>query len=185
MNLFEIDQKTKLHNRHIEISTYDYNEKSIIMEGRLIEGIMVAQYDIKHVKRPPREIHHMVIRMLIEVDSFIITEIACKMPTIPQPDCEHTAQSVSKIKGMQIGPGFSAKVRKKIGRAKGCAHLTTLVLAITTAFIQGFWTHQTRQPLPPDIMRQMIEVYLTDGCWVFREDGPLLKELLPHRGDKT
>ncbi len=42
--------------------------------------------------------------------------------------CREMENSLDEIKGLNIAPGFTSKVKKIAGGIKGCVHLTTLLL---------------------------------------------------------
>ena len=79
---------------------------------------------------------------------------------------------------MRITPGFTAKVRQMIGGPKGCAHLSGLMMAMGPAALQGLWTHRAGNRLRDADISAMANQYLVNTCWVWREDGPLVNQLL-------
>jgi hypothetical protein len=168
----------KIHSRNIEISTYEYDEENIIVEGELKEDLLIPIY-VSGKKRRPHTVHHMVIKMLIDCSSLTIKEIIVEMPGIPYDWCTETSDSLDSIKGLKIAPGFTSKVRKIVGESKKCSHLTTLLLAIAPAVMQGYWIYNARKPSGGKVPSGMMENYLIDTCWVWRKDGPLVGRLKP------
>ena len=61
--------------------------------------------------------------------------------------------------------------------AKGCVHLTTLLLSMAPAALQGYWIFEARNKNRNSESTDKISNYLTDTCWAWRKDGPLAKEL--------
>ena len=167
----------KIHTRRMEISTYDGGDNQIIVEGRLRDDRLVSTYHISGRKRPPQNVHHMIIQMCIDCTTIAIRDIHADMPGVPHNECDQTAQSLQRLKGVRIVPGFTSRVKKTLGGTRGCVHLTTLVLAMAPAVLQGFWAFRSRTPDINTISSGMIENYLLDTCWVWRKDGPLAKEL--------
>ena len=43
--------------------------------------------------------------------------------------------------------------------------------------MQGYWTFNARKPDTGEVSSGMIENYLVDTCWVWRKDGPRVKQL--------
>ena len=99
------------------------------------------------------------------------------MPGVPHEECAQTAVSLQKLQGMRIVPGFTSKVKQLLGGKQGCLHLTTLVLAMAPAILQGFWAFRNRHPEGRKISSELMDNYLLDTCWVWRRDGPLVKRL--------
>jgi hypothetical protein len=170
--------RRKLHARNIEIFTYEYDEKSIIAEGVLKENIKVPVY-VSGRKHPPRILHHMVIQMRIECSSLTILDIRVEMSGAPYEACKETAGSLDAIKGLRIAPGFTSKVRKILGNNKRCLHLTTLLLAMAPAVMQGYKVFNDTQPKGGDIPSDVMENYVVDSCWVWRKGGDLANGLNP------
>ncbi|MBU1569613.1 MAG: DUF2889 domain-containing protein [Pseudomonadota bacterium] len=166
----------KVHTRSVEISTYDCGEEGIIVEGVLKDNRLKPYYLISGEAHPPGTIHHMVIRLLIG-EHLLINKIEVEMPCTPHEDCIETINSLKKTEGLNIAPGFSAKVKKITGGTKGCSHLTTLLLVMAPAAVQGFWTNLARKPLNGQFSRDSMEKYLIDTCYTWRKNGPLMKKL--------
>ncbi len=163
----------KIHTRNIEISTYEYDEKNIVVEGILKDDLLIPIY-VSGKERQPHSPHHMIIKILIEHSSLTIKNINVEMPTVPYDWCRETSDSLDPIKRFNIQPCETAKVKKILGENKRCLHLTTLLLAIVPTVMQGYWTYNARKPNAADAPSGMIENYLIDTCWVWRNDGPLV-----------
>ena len=170
----------KIHARNIEISTYEYDDEYIVVEGELKEDALIAIY-ISGEKHQPHTVHNMIIRMLIECSSLTIKEINVEMPGITYDECIETSNSLDMIKGLRISPGFTSKVKKSLKGNKRCVHLTTLLLAMAPAAMQGFWVYSAREPRGKGVSSDMIKDYLIDSCWVWRRDGELVSRLKQKR----
>lgn len=173
MSLLKRSSSRKIHTRTIEMSTYETDKGDIIVEGILKDNRLIPYYRPSGEKRPPHTVHHMVIRMRIGASSFSIEDIEAEMPEIPQDECPQTSENLLKIKGMKIAPGFTEKVKKRLGGINGCSHLTALVHAMASAAVQGIWVYNSRKPENAGMSLDMLDDYLIDTCWVWRKDGPL------------
>ena len=167
----------KIHTRNIEICTYESGSENIIVEGRLKEDRLIPFYHNSGEKHPPQTVHNMVIQMLVECSSLTIRKINVEMPGTPHEDCIQTSNSLQKLNGLRIAPGFTSKVKKALGGINGCLHLTTLVLAMAPAIIQGYWVYRNKEKGNNEISPEIVKDYLIDTCWVWRKDGPLVEEL--------
>jgi hypothetical protein len=78
-----------------------------------------------------------------------------------------------------IVSGFSTRVRKRMGGVEGCAHLTSLIVAMGPAALHGYWTEQSRKPRPlPLTMEDFPGLrLLTNSCYLWRQEGPLLERV--------
>jgi hypothetical protein len=182
MGLNNLHKGKKIHTRNIEISTYEYDEGHILVEGKLQDNTLIPMY-VSGIERQPHTPHHMIIQMVIECSSFDIKEIKVEMPGIPYDWCNETSNSLDGIKGLKIAPGFTRKVKKNLGESKKCSHLTTLLLAMAPAVMQGYWVFIASKPSGGGVSSDVIGNYLVDTCWVWRKDGPLVSRLREKQGN--
>lgn len=166
----------KIHSRNVEVATYDCGSEGIIVEGVLKDNRLKPYYLISGEAHQPGTIHHMVIRLLVG-EHLLIKKIEVEMPGTPHVDCIETINSLKIIEGIDIAPGFSAKVKKITGGIKGCTHLTTLLLVMAPAAVQGYWSNIARKPFDGELSRESMEKYLIDTCYTWRKDGPIMKKL--------
>jgi len=181
MNLVDQCRDRKIHTRSIKISTYEYDEESMVVEGILNDELLIPIY-VSGKEKQPHSPHHMIIQLLIECSSLTIKDINVKMPTIPYEWCNETSDSLDPIKGMKIEPGFISKVKKILRESKRCLHLTTLLLSIVPTVKQGYWTYNASRPSSGDVPSEIIDHYLIDTCWVWRKNGPRVKMLNSSNG---
>jgi hypothetical protein len=99
------------------------------------------------------------------------------MPTVPNPDCPTVIDSLEALKGQCITAGFTAKVQRLVGGARGCAHLLALCRAMASAAIQGAYSLAARQP--PEKRELTIDSlkHVIDTCHLWRSDGPMVQSL--------
>jgi hypothetical protein len=166
----------KIHTRQIDIATYEGASDSIIVEGILRDERLLDNYRPTGEIYPPGTIHHMIIRIEVKGPDLIIDDIEVEMPTIPHSACIETLECLAPIKGMPIVSGFTNKVKDLVGGIKGCCHLLSLLTAMAPAAVQGAWSAMAREPIDPEIYMPMALGRVKNTCWVWREDGPLMKE---------
>ena len=88
------------------------------------------------------------------------------------------AKLANSIRSGEVPATTTYKVKKYFGGNKSCAHMTTLILAIAPAAMQGYWSDRARTPPKTQPSSEMLNKYLVDTCMVWREEGPLAKELM-------
>jgi Protein of unknown function (DUF2889) len=166
----------KLHSRKIEVTTYDYDEQRMIVEGSLKDDRFQESHAITGEKFPSGVIHHMAIRLLVNCSTLLIEDIDVDLISIPRKACRETIGCLAPIKGLTITKGFTAKVKKLAGGKRGCTHLVELILAMAPAAIQGYATYQSRKQAVFDPDRaKMILQFLVNTCHAWREDGPFVE----------
>jgi hypothetical protein len=178
-SLKELIQEFPVHERKLDIRTYPLEKDQVIVEGSLRDERMVPGYNRDGSPRSPGVVHWMVIRLLLGGKPITILDAEAEMPTIPHPLCPTVADSVKKIIGLPIVTGFSDQVRKKLYGVEGCSHLMHLILAMGPAGLHGYWADQGRKPL--SVPRSLEETpnleYLVNSCQLWREDGPLIRQI--------
>lgn len=168
-----------VHSRSIEILTLPAAEEGLVVEGRLKDKRLVPGYRWNALPEPPGTIHCMVVRFYIKGWPPTIVDAEAEMLDIPNEMCPETLESVKRIIGLSIVPGYGEKVRERIGGIKGCTHMTTLIGAMGLAALHGTWTQRSRIPrTPPSSLDEMTGLdQLINSCLLWREDGPILEEI--------
>ena len=180
MSLFDQIQNEPIQNRQINISSHVYDEHHILVCGELHDRRLVTTYYFDGRRREADSVHRMRICMKIDTDTLTITELDTEMPCTPHSQCHETQQSLKAIVGSRLVPGFSAQVHKHVGGPKGCIHLTTLLLAMAPAALQGYWTQTDRDPKGRRVSKEHLDRYLVNSCYVWRKDGDLIKKVTHH-----
>lgn len=177
MSFLDLAKGEKIHNRTIDISTFECDDERIIIEGELVEKRLQPYYTVKGELHDPDTVHHMRIRMQVDVRTLTIKDIEVEIIEAPHEECPELTGSLDSMKGMRIAPGFTSKVKDMAGGPAGCTHLTALLLAMAPAAVQGYWVHHARKPIEKEISGDIVEQYLVDTCRVWRKDGPLVERL--------
>jgi len=174
MKYIEVDALEKIHNRNLDISSHIVDDEHILITGELKEKNLITIYERSGERIEPNIFHHMKIQLLIKISELKIVDLNVKMPGTPHDDlCREMKNSLEGIKGLVIAPGFTSKIKKIAGGVKGCVHLTTLLLSMAPAALQGYWIFESRKEQRNGEPKFEIEKYLIDTCWAWRKDGPL------------
>ncbi len=186
MEFLETDTLEKIHNRNLDISSYIIDDDHVLIAGELKEHNLIKVHRRSGKVFEPTIFHHMQIQMIIKTVELKIVDIHVKIPGAPHDElCREMEGSLEDIKGLVIAPGFTSKVKKIAGGVKGCAHLTTLLLSMAPAALQGYWVFEGRNEQESDNdYSDEIEKYLIDTCWAWRKDGPLFENLKNERSEK-
>ena len=180
--MLKIDKEKKIHSRDIEVSTFDYDDDHIIVEGHLNDHREIPYFSHSGELMSPGNVHNLFIRLLVEKESVRIVQVEVEMPGVPHKECSEIIPNFSQLKGIQIAKGFTSRVRKTIGGSNGCAHLTGLLLSMGTAALQGLWTYRARNLQDGKDIEKRINEYLVNTCWVWRKDSPHIEQLLKGYG---
>ncbi len=129
-------------------------------------------------RRSGEFLHVMKVDMLFALADATILEIAGDMPQVPLPDCRMALDTLERLVGERMVPGFTDLVRTTIGGPDGCSHLAALVTNMGNTSVQGRGA-VVRKLAPDDataleIYRsQASQLNLAGSCISWRENGPL------------
>jgi len=175
----ELIREAPVHERRLELRTYPVENDQLVVEGWLKDDRLIRGYHWNGKPREPGAVHRMCVRMLIGGWPVTILDAEAEMPRTPHELCPGTLNSVQKIVGTQIVPGYGEKVNQLIGGVRGCNHLTHLIVVMGTAALHGYWTHYSRKPHP--VPRSLGEFRglssLINSCSLWGEDGPIMAEI--------
>jgi len=164
--------KKLVHTREISMRTSDLGDHYILVEGSLID------HRFQKKQNEPLEqselVPHMVIQLKIKGPEMLIEQAEATMPHHPREECPEVLPWIRNLEGVRIAPGFTMKVKKIIGGIKGCAHLTSLVIAMGESAVQGYWAAYGagREGRPP---REQEIKNVVNTCYLWREDGPIIR----------
>ena len=166
--------KKLVHSRKISMRTSDLGNHTILVEGSLIDHRYRARPN--QVSEEPALVHHMVIQLKVKGPGMLIEQAEATMPHHPREECPEVLPWIQKLEGLEIAPGYSMKVKRIIGGVKGCAHLTSLVIAMGESAVQGYWTAYVAERSKKGLPEQTIKKFI-NTCHLWKEDGPIVKEL--------
>jgi hypothetical protein len=163
-----------VHTREISMRTSDLGDHTILVEGSLID----------HRYRPMKNegseeselVHHMVIRLKVKGPGMLIEQAEATMPHHPREECPEVLPWIRNLEGLEIAPGYSMKVKRAIGGIRGCAHLTSLVIAMGESAVQGYWAAYIPEKGGTGLREQTIKKFI-NTCHLWKEDGPIVKGL--------
>ena len=162
--------KKLVHTREISIRTSDLGKHYILVEGSLID----RQFRPRHTGASEESelVHHMLIRLKVKGPGMSIEQAEAEMPHHPREECTEVLPWIRNLEGLEIALGYSMKVKRAIGGVKGCAHLTSLVLAMGESAVQGYWAahERGRTGLRDKTIKKFINT-----CHLWREDGPIVR----------
>jgi len=176
MGNLEGRKRERVHTRSLRIETFAVDDDHVIVEGVLEDTRHLPSYSLARKERPPAQIHGMVVRLMIGGMPARIVDAEAEMPEVPVEGCREAASSVKKLVGMSIVYGFSKEVKDRLDGVEGCSHLTSLILTMGSAAVQGMAAHRGRKPPAPEMGAGML-AYLKDTCCTWREDGPTYRRV--------
>jgi hypothetical protein len=88
---------------------------------------------------------------------------------------------------MRIQSGFTTLLKKTIGGRSGCAHITSLLIAMSSAAVQGYYSHIASTPSYETNREDRLRLlsFIVDTCHVWRKDGPHLSRTIERINSET
>jgi len=166
--------KRLVHTREISMRTSDLGDHYILVEGNLIDHRYGAGQ--KNASEDSELVHHMVIQLKLKGPRMLIEKAEATMPHHPREECPDVLPWIRNLEGLEIVPGYSMKLKKVIGGIKGCAHLTSLVIAMGESAVQGYWAAYGAEGGRAGLPEQTINKFI-NTCHLWKEDGPIVKGL--------
>ena len=167
------DPGEKVHTRTLSVTTRDGGAGRIVVEGTLKDERFATSYAITGETFPAGIIHSIAVRLRINCANLMIEDVEVDLLHVPREVCLETRNCLDAVKGLTISKGFTVKVKKLAGGAKGCAHVVELLTAMAPAAIQGFAAHRSRKPAEiSSDEAKMVSRFLINTCHAWREGGP-------------
>jgi hypothetical protein len=166
--------KKLVHTREISMRTSDLGDHHILVEGNLIDHRY--RTNLNEASEESELVHHMVIRLKVKGPGMLIEQAEATMPHHPREECPDVLPWIRNLEGLEIAPGYTMKVKRVIGGTKGCAHLTSLVIAMGESAVQGYWSAYGAESERAGLREQTIKKFI-NTCHLWKEDGPIIKGL--------
>jgi len=182
-----------LHQRRYRVQSYRNEDGTILLRGSVRDqkpaGLFIAQ------DPDPVTVHHMVVDLVMDPNTFVITSARVVLETHPHDICKVIEPHYDKLVGLSIARGFSAKVRELFGGPRGCTHTTALLLAMAPVAVQSMFSLQSANAQadgsqPVDAPRRVTEeqraralAFNINTCHVWAEEGEMATAMIagePH-----
>ena len=175
----DLIQTDPVRKRQLEFFSYPLEGERLIVEGWFRDERFVVGYTLDGRKLPPGLAHLMCVHLLLGEWPLVILDAEAEMVKVPYEWCLGAEEGIKKIIGLRIVSGFGEEVLKRLGGAKGCSHLTHLLVAMAPAALHGHWAYRSQDPPPLPGKLDDIEgvQFWINSCHVWGEDGPLIKKI--------
>jgi len=171
MNFFGKPNGKKYNTRTVEMTTYEYDEQRLVVEGCLTDHRFQEFHLATGEKKSPGILHQVIIHLLVNKTTLEIEDLNVEMPVVPREECLEAINSIAPVKGLRITRGFTSKVKALAGEGKGCNHLVALLTSMGPSTMQGYYAHKLQ-----DSPRFVLDINkVVNSCWTWRTEGPMTK----------
>lgn len=167
-------EDTVVHVRTIRIEARRVGADELHLVGHLVDDQPEAR-PRWFTAAPSGTKHDMSVTLGVRFPGLTITRAAGVMREYPYTICTAPLASLERLLGLGIGRGFTRALNERLGRDRGCSHLTALVHAMAPVVAQAADAAFHDLSTPPD----------ADGAWAgtchaWRHDGSLVHALAAH-----
>ncbi len=131
-------EREALHHRKIDMRGYRRNDGLFEVEGRVTDTKPFDFIPASRERTVPAQqaIHNMGVRLVFD-SSMLVVDVQTFTDAAPYEMCPAGGATLQQMKGVRIGPGWSAEVRRRLIRPDTCTHLMELLLPMATTAIQA------------------------------------------------
>jgi hypothetical protein len=168
-----------LHTRTYEVRAYKESPERLRLRGRVHDQKPPGLY--VEGDPEPLSIHEMVVDLLIDFPSLVISAVEVVMEVHPHAYCPTITDRYQELVGLSVVRGYTHRVRELFGGPRGCTHTTALLQAMGPVVHQSMWSMQEPHPAGPDgevldleaeALRERLRRNL-NTCHVWSEGGPM------------
>jgi hypothetical protein len=160
---------TPLHVRTIRVEAVEDGGDSLLVTGTLVDERPRGGEKWFGVDGP-RIIHQMRLGLRVRHPDLVITEVTGGMEAHPYRVCPEALPPLQQLVGVSVARGFTRAVNERLGRERGCAHLTALIHAMAPVVKQAAGVaFQPVDGIPADEQG----LWVIDTCQAWRDNGPL------------
>lgn len=182
-----------MHSRDITLRGFQREDGLIEVEAHLVD---TKPYPFGNVDRgtvvPGEPLHEMWVRVTVD-DALMI--VACEAVTEHGPffTCHGGAESMARLVGLSIKPGFLKAANARLGGVHGCTHLREMLQQIATVVLQTLWPVRSRREAAAlhaarqsgtltegQVASEDGSARLLNTCHAYASDGPVVQRRWPH-----
>jgi len=163
-----------IHTRNIECKGYEREDGLWDIEAQLMDTKTIV-HGRANVRQPGEPIHHMRLRLTIDLD-MIIHDAEAVTEQGPYSVCGNIAPNFKRLIGVKIGPGWRREIRERLGGTQGCTHLVELLGPLGTTAFQSTGRAREAHNTKKAVKRKP---YQLGQCHVYAEDSAAVLERWP------
>lgn len=177
MPLSDPAPRNLIHTRSIECRGYQREDGLWDIEARLLDTKTFEHIrrDGSAPRKPGEPVHHMWIRLTIDLD-LVIHDAEAATDAGPYPACGDITPNFKALKGVTIGPGWRRKTLELLGGIKGCTHLVELLGPVATTAFQATGRAREARAAGKPLTKKP---YQLNACHMYKDDSPAVLKRWP------
>lgn len=177
----DLEDLPLLHDRTYRVRAYAHGTQHMRLRGMVRDRKPAGLYITDDTK--PLVVHHMVVDLVVEFPTLLISEARAVLETHPHEQCPRIQDHYGNLVGLSIMRGYTHKIRELFGGPRGCTHTTALLQAMGPVAVQSIWSLRARggegEPvagprfMTPEERRASMRFNI-DTCHVWAADGEMV-----------
>ena len=166
-----------LHTRTIQCRGYQRDDGLWDVEGEIVDTKTYA-FDNKDRGRVAagEAVHHMRVRLTID-DGMVVRAAEAVTEASPFAMCGDIAPAYGALVGLAVAPGWRKEVLKRLAGAKGCTHVTDLLIGPLA--VTAYQTIVPARRRPRTAATAKKRPPLIDSCHALARTSPVVKREWP------
>ncbi|MBT7943672.1 MAG: DUF2889 domain-containing protein [Alphaproteobacteria bacterium] len=176
MALSKPQPRKHLHTRDIQCRGFQRDDGLWDIEGRIVD---TKTYSFENFDRggvaSGEPVHHMEVRLTVD-DDLVVQKAEASTLSSPYSLCGDINPVFATLEGVTIAPGWRREVIRRMGGARGCVHLTDLVIGpmAVTAHQTILTAKQRRKEAEPGKEPPQL-----NSCHAYAQGSDIVKRIWP------
>lgn len=181
MSLSPAAPRQLIHTRTVTCHAFKRDDGFWDIEGHMtdIKTNPIPNEDRGGVIPAGEPLHEMWLRLTLDTQ-LKIQDAEASTDHAPFAICPSVTPAYKRLKGLQIGPGWTKKIKELLGNTEGCTHHTELLGPMATTAFQALYEElkkkEEQSDQPPAIL---------NTCHALAETSPVTKRLWPEHHKAT
>ena len=167
--------RERLHLRRVSYEGFRREDGLYDIEAHIVD---TKDHDFKlsmGMRSKSQPVHEMWARVTIN-DRFDVVDIEAATDEMPYPGyCDQITPQYKQLVGANLMQGFRKAIAEKLGRVKGCTHISELLGYLPTAAVQTFAGERYKQKSAPEGQKP----FQLDACHALDTTGEAVRLYYP------
>ncbi len=170
--------REELHHRKLDLRFYKRSDGLYEVVAELTDSKSHPfTLQLRDQPLPPgAPIHHMIMTMVVD-EYLTVKDLNAQMKATPFGVCTGAQNTLSGIIGLQIGPGWTKKVKDILGGSASCTHLMELLGPMATTAFQGMAPQRIQAV--DRLENEHMRVGKVNSCFAYAQHREVIAQLWP------
>lgn len=169
-------ERTRLHLRRLNVEGFKRADGLWDIDARIVDTKDQDFPLSSGVRKSGDAVHDMSVRVTIDGRMNVVAVSACTDAAPYMGACDTILPEYSGLVGLNLFKGFLRAVKEMFGGARGCAHITELLMLVPTVALQTFASESAGKDESGDGQKKP---YQLDRCHALVSDSDTVRRHYP------